>query len=33
MDDLLLITSIIALVLLHWPEKRENKNHQTSSAE
>ena len=34
MDDLIiLIISIITLVLLHWPEKTENKNQQTTSSQ
>jgi hypothetical protein len=34
MDDLIiLIVSIIALVLLNWPEKMENKNHKATSTE
>ncbi len=34
MDDLIiLLLSIITLALLHWPEKTENKDQQTSSNE
>ncbi len=30
-DLIILLLSIITLVLLHWPEKTENKNQQISS--